>query len=195
MSLGALAGPDWIGKASGFPENFYENCRNIFKQMFRIYAHMYWHHFEWPFYHLDMERWLNSSFMLFVIVGTELDLLSMKDLDPMQPLLDKWSAMEKFPADCRYLIMISGASNNHSNSSSQQLPSSSTSATAPSHAASLESSAGYALTPTVSNSGASGSNMGDTQYTHSVSSTNTSAPLLASETHSNTQPFNVTGGR
>lgn len=100
---------DWIGKANRFPESFFNECRNIYKQMFRVYAHLYWGHFEWPYYHLDLERSLNSSLMLFVIVGTELELLTMKDLEPLQQLFERWISLEKFPADCRFLTMASAA--------------------------------------------------------------------------------------
>ncbi|KAI9886556.1 MAG: hypothetical protein M1823_001668 [Watsoniomyces obsoletus] len=106
QSLSTRDNREWIGKSSGFPDHFFQDCRNMYKQMFRVFAHIYWNHFEWPFFHADMERWLNSSFMLFVIVGTELELLTLKDLEPMQILLDKWYALEKFPTDCRYLVMV-----------------------------------------------------------------------------------------
>lgn len=100
-SLPALTTPTWVGKSSGFPEHFLRDCKNIYKQMFRVWAHLYWAHFENPFYHLDLERHFNSSFVHFVVVGTEFDLLSTKDLEPMQPLLDKWRIGGVFPGDSR----------------------------------------------------------------------------------------------
>src|SRR3569833_644306 len=47
-SLSQLSSPgerDWVGKRSGFPENFFDVCQTIFRQMFRVYAHLYWAHF------------------------------------------------------------------------------------------------------------------------------------------------------
>ncbi|KAI9752464.1 MAG: hypothetical protein M1815_000484 [Lichina confinis] len=148
VPLSTLSDPTWIGKASGFPESFFDNCRNIFKQMLRIYAHLYWHHFEMPLYHLDMERWLNSSFMLFVIVGTELDLLSWRDLDPIQCLLDKWYALEKFPADCRYLTMYSAMRSN--NAGQHQ---GSTASAAPSNAAAPHEASSSPMDPVAAAAG------------------------------------------
>ncbi|KAI9828608.1 MAG: hypothetical protein M1826_005990 [Phylliscum demangeonii] len=105
-SLSALSGRDWIGKGNGFPEHFFSDCRNIYKQMLRVFAHLYWAHFEWPFYHYDLEASLNSCFMLFVLVGTELDLLTVRDLEPMQSLLDRWIALDRFPSECKYLALV-----------------------------------------------------------------------------------------
>ncbi|KAI9676993.1 MAG: hypothetical protein M1817_006832 [Caeruleum heppii] len=92
---------DWVGKSSGFPEAFLSTCKNIYKQMFRVYAHMYWRHFENPFYNLGLERHFNSAFVHFLIVGTEYDLLASKDLEPLQPLLDAWLASNVLPMDSR----------------------------------------------------------------------------------------------
>lgn len=124
-SLSSLSGAnggnnrDWVGKAHGFPENFFNECRNIYKQMFRVYAHLYWAHFEWPYYHLDLERSLNSSLMLFIIVGTELELLTMKDLEPLQQLFERWITLEKFPADCRFLSMAAATQQPYQQQSQQ----------------------------------------------------------------------------
>ncbi|KAI8650241.1 hypothetical protein NCS56_01476700 [Fusarium sp. Ph1] len=48
--------PEWIGKRSGFPDKFIDICQMIFRQMFRVYAHLYWAHFTEPFYHLNLEE-------------------------------------------------------------------------------------------------------------------------------------------
>ncbi|KAI9827487.1 MAG: hypothetical protein M1832_004837 [Thelocarpon impressellum] len=104
-------GRDWVGKSSGFPESFLRDCKNIYKQMFRVWAHLYWAHFEHPFFHLDLERHFNSSFVHFVVVGTEFDLLSPKDLEPMQPLLDKWVGLKIFPSDSKIVAQAAAAAN------------------------------------------------------------------------------------
>ncbi|TLS25922.1 hypothetical protein PpBr36_07658, partial [Pyricularia pennisetigena] len=104
-ALSQLAGPggegDWVGKRSGFPENFVEVCKTIFRQMFRVYAHLYWAHFVEPFYHLNLEKQLNSCFSHFVLTATALDMLKPHELEPMQPLIDLWAANGTFPQGSR----------------------------------------------------------------------------------------------
>lgn len=90
-------GNDWVGKRSGFPENFIDVCQTIFRQMFRVYAHLYWAHFTDPFYHLNLEKQLNSCFSHFVLTATALDMLKPHELEPMQPLIDLWAANGTFP--------------------------------------------------------------------------------------------------
>lgn len=88
---------DWIGRRSGFPQEFIGICRTIFLQMFRVYAHLYWNHFVEPFYHLGLEKSLNSCFSHFILTATALDMLKPEDLGPMQPLIDLWAANGTFP--------------------------------------------------------------------------------------------------
>jgi len=87
---------DWIGKRSGFPPNFMEVCQTIFRQMFRVYAHLYWSHFE-DLFSLDLEKSVNSCFSHFILTATTLNLLKKNDLEPMQPLIDLWAALGTFP--------------------------------------------------------------------------------------------------
>ncbi|KYK57692.1 Mob1/phocein [Drechmeria coniospora] len=93
--------PDWIGKRSGFPEKFVDISQMIFRQMFRVYAHLYWAHFTVPFYHLNLEKQLNSCFSHFVLTATALDMLKPQELEPMQPLLDIWAANGTFPPESK----------------------------------------------------------------------------------------------
>ncbi|EEY18425.1 maintenance of ploidy protein mob2 [Verticillium alfalfae VaMs.102] len=93
--------PDWIGKRSGFPKNFIDVCQTIFRQMFRVYAHLYWAHFTDPFYHINLEKQLNSCFSHFVLTATALDLLKSHELEPMQPLIDMWAANGTFPPESK----------------------------------------------------------------------------------------------
>ncbi|KZF26450.1 Mob1/phocein [Xylona heveae TC161] len=92
LPLSALAGHDWIGKASNFPEHFYTDCKNIARQMFRCYAHLYWGHWLDPFYHIGRTKDLNSCFVHFLNVSLLFGLLTEKDTEPMQPLIDIWIA-------------------------------------------------------------------------------------------------------
>ncbi|TWU74492.1 hypothetical protein ED733_005300 [Metarhizium rileyi] len=91
----------YIGKRSGFPEKFLEVCQMIFRQMFRVYAHLYWAHFTEPFYHLNLEKQLNSCFSHFILTATALDLLKPQELEPMQALIDLWAANGTFPPESK----------------------------------------------------------------------------------------------
>lgn len=92
---------DWIGKRSGFPKNFFDICRTIFGQMFRVYSHLYWTHFEDPMFHMNLEKSMNSCFSHFLLSATTLDLLKPGDLEPMQPLVDLWAALGTFPRESK----------------------------------------------------------------------------------------------
>lgn len=100
----ASGGPveeDWVGRRSGFPKDFHDICRTIFVQMFRVYAHLYHNHFVEPFYHLNLEKQLNSCFSHFAMTAAELGLLKAEDFEPLQGLVDLWAAMGTFPTDSK----------------------------------------------------------------------------------------------
>ena len=79
----------WLGKPSGFPQRFETEIRNMYKQMFRCYAHLYWQH--WLFYwDTNAHRELNTCFVHFINVGRMFNLITEKDTEPMQPLIDLW---------------------------------------------------------------------------------------------------------
>ncbi|MCJ1312439.1 hypothetical protein MMC25_006113 [Agyrium rufum] len=105
-SLAELAGRNWVGKAAGFPENFFHDVKTIFRQLFRLYAHLYHSHWVEPFWHLsdgvNGHGWmdLNSCFVHFVSVAMLFGLLGKKDMEPMQPLIDIWVGNGSVPADC-----------------------------------------------------------------------------------------------
>lgn len=92
---------DWLGRRSGFPREFGSICQTIFLQMFRVYAHLYHAHFVDPFYHLNLEKQLNSCFSHFILTATTLDLLKPHELEPMQPLIDLWAVNGTFPPESK----------------------------------------------------------------------------------------------
>ncbi|KAI1006826.1 hypothetical protein K3495_g1382 [Podosphaera aphanis] len=92
---------DWIGKSSGFPVEFVDVCQTIFRQMFRVYSHLYWAHFIDPFYHLNLEKSMNSCFSHFILTATEIEMLKPHELEPMQPLIDIWAANGTFPKESK----------------------------------------------------------------------------------------------
>ncbi|PNY22498.1 Maintenance of ploidy protein mob2 [Tolypocladium capitatum] len=83
---------DWLGIQSGFPKQFGVTCQLMFRQIFRIYAHLYWNHFVEPFYHLNLEKHLDSCFSSFILTATSLDMLRRDELEPMQDLINLWAA-------------------------------------------------------------------------------------------------------
>ena len=103
--LSTLAGNDWVGKSVGFQENFYNDCKNIMRQIFRLYAHVYHAHWVDPFWHMtngtNSNGWtdLNSCFVHYITVVKLFGLLSDKDMEPMQPLIDIWIANGSIPPD------------------------------------------------------------------------------------------------
>ncbi|KAK2760911.1 hypothetical protein FQN54_002153 [Arachnomyces sp. PD_36] len=98
-SLTTLAGQDWIGKSSGFPQTFYKDCQGIMKQMFRCYAHLYHGHWENPFWHINKHEVLNMCFVHFCTVAKYYQLVADKEMEPMQPLIDIFIKQEKIPPE------------------------------------------------------------------------------------------------
>lgn len=79
----------WLGKTSGFPQRFEHEIKNMYKQMLRCYAHLYWQHWL-TFWELSAHRELNTCFVHFMNVGRSYNLLNEKDIEPMLPLVDLW---------------------------------------------------------------------------------------------------------
>jgi hypothetical protein len=99
--LAQLAGRDWLGKSSGFPEEFEKDAKAIYRQMMRCYAHLYHGHWLDPFWHINSYKELNTCFIHFVNVGRLFGLLSDKELEPMAQLIEIWQSKELLPAPPR----------------------------------------------------------------------------------------------
>lgn len=99
--LTTLAGVqnEWIGKSSGFPQNFHNDVKSIIKQMFRCYAHLYHNHWDNPFWHINRHLELNSCFVHFITVAMYYDLLPKKDMEPLQGLVDIFVAQGVVPKE------------------------------------------------------------------------------------------------
>ncbi|KAI9376846.1 Mob1/phocein [Aspergillus egyptiacus] len=98
-SSAAAAAEDWVGKSSGFPPTFYKDCQGIMKQMFRCYAHLYHAHWLNPFWHLNKHDILNMCFVHFVTVAKYYKLVSDKEMEPMQPLIDLFIKQQRIPPE------------------------------------------------------------------------------------------------
>ncbi|KAJ5212650.1 uncharacterized protein N7498_004296 [Penicillium cinerascens] len=97
---GSNGNPDeWIGKSSGFPQTFYKDCQGIMKQMFRCYAHLYHAHWLNPFWHINKHDILNMCFVHFVTVAKYYQLVSDKEMEPMQPLIDLFIKQQRVPPE------------------------------------------------------------------------------------------------
>ena len=70
----------------GFNKKFEALAQVIFKRMSRVYAHLYKVHFD-IFQNYRIDAILNTSFKHFVFFIQEFDLVSSKDLMPLQDLI------------------------------------------------------------------------------------------------------------
>jgi hypothetical protein len=66
---------------------FQQTVRGIFKQLIRVFAHIYHSHYD-KVLSLCQEGHFNSLFAHFVSFGREFDLLDKKDILPLQDLID-----------------------------------------------------------------------------------------------------------
>ncbi|EDU40323.1 Mob1-phocein domain containing protein [Pyrenophora tritici-repentis] len=92
-----LAGRDWLGKSSGFPETFEGDIKSIYRQMMRCYAHIYHGHWLDPFWNVSAYKELNTCFIHFINVGKLFNLIGDKEIEPMQPLVDLWAEKGLLP--------------------------------------------------------------------------------------------------
>ncbi|GAB5363211.1 hypothetical protein AAMO2058_000864200 [Amorphochlora amoebiformis] len=72
-----------------FPEEIRKEIKNIFKRLFRVYAHIYYKHFKEVEEVLTIEA-LNSCFKYFVLFCIEFNLIRKEEMNPMKDLLKKW---------------------------------------------------------------------------------------------------------
>ncbi|KAK9317405.1 Mob1/phocein [Lipomyces starkeyi] len=71
-----------------FPSDFPHIIRTVFKRLFRVYAHIYCHHFE-VITQLGMQPHLNTSLKHFVYFAKEFDLIERDDLGPLNDFIDR----------------------------------------------------------------------------------------------------------
>jgi len=71
-----------------FPKNFLTIAKTIFKRLFRVYAHVYHHHFD-EVKSLQEEAHLNTSFKHFVFFVEEFELVEKKELAPLSELIQR----------------------------------------------------------------------------------------------------------
>jgi len=70
-----------------FPKQFQSVVKNIFKRLFRVYAHIYYSHFH-KIVSLGEEAHLNTCFKHFYFFIEEFNLVEKKEMAPLQDLID-----------------------------------------------------------------------------------------------------------
>jgi MOB kinase activator 1 len=70
----------------GFSRKFEPIIKQVFKRLSRVYAHLYMAHFE-TFKEFGVDTILNTSFKHFVYFVQEFQLVSKKDLQPLEGLI------------------------------------------------------------------------------------------------------------
>ena len=82
-------------KADGeFPKEFISIVRIIFKQLFRIMAHIYYSHFD-KILQMSAEAHLNTLTAHLLCFIREFDLVERKELAPLQDLMDEFEALNR----------------------------------------------------------------------------------------------------
>ena len=95
--LSQLAGREWLGKSSGFPETFEGDIKSIYRQMMRCYAHIYHGHWLEPFWNVNAYKELNTCFIHFINVGRLYGLIGDKEIEPKLPLVELWTEKGLLP--------------------------------------------------------------------------------------------------
>jgi MOB kinase activator 1 len=77
-----------------FPKNFQQVVKTIFKRLFRIYAHIYYSHFN-KIVSLGEEAHLNTCFKHYYYFITEFNLVDKKELEPLAELIQNLTANDE----------------------------------------------------------------------------------------------------
>jgi len=72
-----------------FPRTFPDIVKNIFKRLFRVYAHIYHAHFS-KIQLLGSEAHLNTSFKHFIFFVKEFNLIKEAELQPLAELIESF---------------------------------------------------------------------------------------------------------
>jgi len=71
-----------------FPKTFQQVVKTIFKRLFRVYAHIYYNHFQ-KIVSLGEEAHLNTCFKHFYLFAKEFNLVETREYAPLQELIDR----------------------------------------------------------------------------------------------------------
>lgn len=73
-----------------YPSNFIKIVQKIFRRMFRVYAHIYFHHKD-EMKEISGMGHLNTSFRHFYLFSKEFNLMDPKECQVLQPIIDKFN--------------------------------------------------------------------------------------------------------
>ena len=77
-----------------FPQEFLRDVQRIMVQMFRIFAHIYHHHFD-KIVHLSLEAHWNSFFAHFISFSKEFTIIDRKEMAPLILLIENFEKQGK----------------------------------------------------------------------------------------------------
>lgn len=69
------------------PPDFIKQVKPMFQRMFRVYGHLFHHHFR-QYLHLSAQSHLYTCFKHFVLFVLEFRLIDARELAPLQQLID-----------------------------------------------------------------------------------------------------------
>lgn len=76
-----------------FPKDFINTVKSIFKQLFRVIAHIYHSHYD-KILHFSGEGHLNTLTAHFLAFSREFELLEKKELIPLQELVEEFDTLK-----------------------------------------------------------------------------------------------------
>lgn len=71
-----------------FPEKFPLVIKKIFKRLFRVYAHLYYYHYD-ECINLGIDKHLNTVFKHFICFVNEFELISQKELKILKNVINE----------------------------------------------------------------------------------------------------------
>lgn len=79
-----------VDETTKFPKNFKTQVKQIYKRLFRLYAHIYYSHFE-QICSIGANAHLNTCFKHFVYFVLEFDLVDKDEMAPLKKLISKFN--------------------------------------------------------------------------------------------------------
>jgi MOB kinase activator 1 len=80
-----------VDEGAKFPANFKSQVKVIYKRLFRLYAHIYYQHFD-SIRAIGANAHLNTCFKHFIFFVQEFKLIDDEELAPLKKLIDKFAA-------------------------------------------------------------------------------------------------------
>ncbi|KAJ8791090.1 hypothetical protein J1605_020891 [Eschrichtius robustus] len=76
-------------KGVPFPKNFLQICKKILCRLFRVFVHVYIHHFDRVIV-MGAEAHVNTCYKHFYYFVTEMNLIDRKELEPLVSVTVQW---------------------------------------------------------------------------------------------------------